>query len=224
MTDLPVDLSTRVTRVVEGLLDGRPPKAVLDALTTWVALVASWNARIDLTAARSEDELCDLMLADAAVLAQHLPPDARVVDVGSGAGAPGLGLALLRPDLRVTLVEPLQRRVAFLRTVIGSVRLEAARPEVVRGRGEDLVGRAPFAVATSRATLSPAAWLELGAKLAPAGDVWVLVAREEPPTTTGRTIAEDLRYVWPLTGADRRAVRYTAVRETAARDPKLAPS
>jgi 16S rRNA (guanine527-N7)-methyltransferase len=187
-----------------------PSARALEALCTWVGLVASWNARIDLTAARSDDELCDLMLADAAVLARHLPTGSHVVDVGSGAGAPGLGVALLRPDLRLTLVEPLQKRVAFLRTVIGSVPLEGARPEVVRGRGEDLVGRVPFAVATSRATLAPAAWLELGAKLAPSGDVWVLLAREQPPTTTGRAIADDLRYVWPLTGAERRVVRYTA--------------
>jgi 16S rRNA (guanine527-N7)-methyltransferase len=209
VTDVPADLSTRVTRVVEAL--GLTPAArVLEALSTWVALVASWNARIDLTAARSDDELCDLMLADAAVLARHLPQGANVVDVGSGAGAPGLGVALLRPDLRLTLVEPLQKRVAFLRTVIGSVPLEGARPEVVRARGEDLADRAPFAVATSRATLSPAAWLQLGAKLAPEGDVWVLLARDDPPTMTGRAIADDLRYVWPLTGAERRAVRYTS--------------
>jgi 16S rRNA (guanine527-N7)-methyltransferase len=208
VTDVPVDLSTRVTRVVEAL--GSTPEArVGEALSTWVALVAAWNARIDLTAARSEDELCDLMLADAALLARHLPPRAHVVDVGSGAGAPGLGVALLRPDLQLTLVEPLPKRVAFLRTVIGSVQLQGARPEVVRGRGEDLVGRPRFTAATSRATLSPAAWLELGAKLAPEGDVWVLLAREEPPSMTGRAIADDLRYVWPLTRAERRAVRYT---------------
>jgi 16S rRNA (guanine527-N7)-methyltransferase len=209
VTDVPVDLSTRVTRVVEAF--GSTPAAhVVEGLSTWIALVAAWNARIDLTAARSDDELCDLMLADAAVLARHLPPSARVVDVGSGAGAPGLGVALLRPDLQLTLIEPLQKRVAFLRTVVGSVQLRGARPEVVRGRGEDLVGRPRFTVAISRATLPPAAWLELGAKLAPDGDVWVLLAREEPPTMTGRAVADDLRYVWPLTGAERRVARYTA--------------
>src|SRR5580698_3967292 len=83
-------------------------------LATWLALLQQWNARIDLPAARSDDELVDLMLADALLLAPRLPADARVVDVGTGAGAPGLALALLRPDLRVTLVEPLGKRAAFL--------------------------------------------------------------------------------------------------------------
>jgi 16S rRNA (guanine527-N7)-methyltransferase len=196
-----------VTHVVEAF--GATPQAdVREALSTWIATVAAWNTRIDLTAARSEDELCDLMLADAALLAGRMAPDARVVDVGSGAGAPGLGIALLRPDVRLTLVEPLQKRVAFLRTVIGTVLPHGLRPEVLRARGEDLAGREPFAAAVSRATLPPSDWLALGARLAPEGDVWVLLARDEPPAMPGRAIADDLRYAWPLTGAERRAVRY----------------
>ena len=61
------------------------------------------------------------MLADALRPRAAHPRGARVVDVGTGAGAPGLALALLRPDLRVTLVEPLGKRAAFLRTVLGAV-------------------------------------------------------------------------------------------------------
>ncbi len=159
-------IGARVARVL-----GAGDAKAIEIIASWLALVRSWNARIDLTAARSDDELVDLMVADAAELAPRLPRlagGARVVDVGTGAGAPGLALAALRPDLRVTLVEPLQKRVAFLRTVVGSVFPASARPEVVRGRGEDLVGKAPFAVAVSRATLAPPAWLAL----APAGDVW----------------------------------------------------
>jgi 16S rRNA (guanine527-N7)-methyltransferase len=224
----------RVTRLVEalgsspvtmGTSSPKPAPDTVRALAGWIALVSSWNRRIDLTAARTDDELCDLMLADALVLAPRMPTGPaprRIVDVGSGAGAPGLPVAVLRPDLHVTLVEPLQKRVAFLRTAIGAALLGAApdaegghgpgrapRPAVVRGRGEDCVGRhAPFDAAISRATLAPERWLQLGAALAPEGDVWVLLAREDPPALAGRTIADDLRYVWPLTGAERRAVRY----------------
>src|SRR6185437_16425412 len=53
-------------------------------------------------------------LLNSAVVAELIPPASRVVDVGSGAGLPGLALALARPDVRVTLVEPLQRRAEFL--------------------------------------------------------------------------------------------------------------
>jgi 16S rRNA (guanine527-N7)-methyltransferase len=205
-------IAARVTRLVEALAPGGAgivPEAVR-RIGAWIDLVAAWNRRIDLTAARSEDELCDLMLADALVLAPRLPQGGRVVDVGSGAGAPGLPVAILRPDLRVSLVEPLQKRVAFLRTAIGSVLPAGPRPEVVRARGEDVAarGRERFAVAVSRATMAPSSWLSLGAELAPAGEVWVLLAREAPPSLDGWAAADDVRYAWPLTGAERRAVRY----------------
>jgi 16S rRNA (guanine527-N7)-methyltransferase len=176
----------------------------------WLERLEEWNARIDLTAARTPDELVDLMMADALVLAQHLPAAARLVDVGTGAGAPGLGLALLRPDLRVTLVEPLGKRAAFLRTVLG----ETGRADVTieRARGEAVAGRRAWDVAVSRATLGPAAWLELAVTLAaPGGSVWVLLAKEEPPVHPRAALEKDLAYTWPLTGAARRAVRYAVV-------------
>src|SRR5207244_4408464 len=108
-------------------------------------------------AARGGDELVDLMLADALVLATRLAPGARVVDVGTGAGAPGLAIALARPDLVVTLCEPLAKRVSFLRTVLGTV----GRTDVtlVAKRGEELAADA-WDVAMARATLAPPSWLE----------------------------------------------------------------
>lgn len=181
----------------------------IERLAAFVELVSAYNAKIDLTAARSDDELVDLMVADALVLALRLPNRARVVDVGSGAGAPGLPLALVRPDLDVTLVEPLHKRVAFLRTATGALLASSrARPRVERARGEDLHARgARFDAAVSRATLAPKAWLSLGAKLALA-EVWVLLARDEPPDLATWTQAADLRYRWPLTGAERRLIRF----------------
>jgi 16S rRNA (guanine527-N7)-methyltransferase len=172
-------------------------------LAAWLDLLAQWNARVDLTAARREDERYDLMLADALVLAKHVPAGARVVDVGAGAGAPGLALALLRPDLVVTLVEPLGKRVAFLRTVLGTV----GRTDItlVAKRGEALAGDG-WDVAVSRATLGPAAWVPLGLRLAPAA--WALLAKEAPPVVPHARLEEDVGYVWPLTHAGRRAVLY----------------
>ncbi len=177
------------------------------AIGLWLERLQEWNARIDLTAARSPEELVDLMLADAFVLAAHIPRGARVVDVGTGAGAPGLALSLLRDDLRVTLVEPLSKRASFLRTVIGAV----GRPDVTieRARGAAFTGRRAWDVAVSRATLAPPAWLDLGTTLAaPGGVVWALLARDPPPTHPRAEIEGDHAYAWPLTGAQRRAVAY----------------
>lgn len=180
------------------------------ALVTWLDVLVAWNERHDLTAARSRDELLDLMLADAFALSSRVPVGARVVDVGAGAGAPGLALALARPDLVVTLVEPLAKRAAFLRSASAA----AGRGDdvaVLRARVEDLAPDLPrWDVAVSRATLAPAAWLERGRALVrPGGSVWVLLAREPPPAPPpGLKLADDVAYVWPRTGKDRRAARY----------------
>jgi 16S rRNA (guanine527-N7)-methyltransferase len=208
----------RFSRLLAEALAGtaRPRReAASEPLATWLGAVALWNRKLDLTAARDDRELVDLMVADAALLAGELPEGVSVVDVGTGAGAPGLALALLRPDLRVTLVEPKQKRAAFLRTVLGSLTARhdagvhvAGAPqlaaEVLQVRVEQ-VERSDFGAALSRATLAPTAWLEQGARLAPHGEVWVLLAREPAPELAGWRLARDLSYRWPLTGAERRA-------------------
>jgi 16S rRNA (guanine527-N7)-methyltransferase len=174
---------------------------------TWLERLVDWNERVDLTAARSDEELVDLMLADALVLAANIEPAARVVDVGTGAGGPGLALALLRSDLNVTLVEPAAKRVSFLRTVVGT--LNRTNVLVQRARGEELAGRCDWDVAISRATLQPDSWLDLAMKLLPAGGgCWVLLATAAPPTRTGAAVEVDRSYVWPLTRVMRRAVSY----------------
>jgi 16S rRNA (guanine527-N7)-methyltransferase len=128
-----------------------------------------------------------------------------VVDVGTGAGAPGLPIGLLRPDLRVTLVEPLQKRVAFLRTALGTLGAEVARRFSIRQvRVENMTEG--FDVAVSRATLPPEEWMARGVQLAPEGDVWLLLAKLPLPAHAGWRAVVDQRYVWPLTGAPRRAV------------------
>lgn len=181
----------------------------------WLSLLKEWNAKIDLTAARGDDELVDLMLADGALLSRHVAQGAYVVDVGTGAGAPGLGLFVFRPDLQGTLVEPMQKRVAFLNAVIGDLitkGLPPGRVRVVRERVEKLGARdEPGAVMISRATLSPLEWLSQGARLAPKGEVWVLLAQQDAPELSGWKAILDLEYRWPLTGARRRALCFRPV-------------
>jgi 16S rRNA (guanine527-N7)-methyltransferase len=196
------------SRAATILGESLPPSAT-EHLSLWLDRLAEWNAGVDLTAARSSDELVDLMVADALVLSPHLPEGARVVDVGTGAGAPGLAMAILRPDLRVTLVEPLGKRRAFLRSVIGSLNRLDVTLEGKPGEGLALEREGAWDVALSRATLPPAAWLSLAERLlAHEGSAWVFLARESPPTLAGMTEADALSYAWPLTGSKRRLIRY----------------
>jgi 16S rRNA (guanine527-N7)-methyltransferase len=181
-----------------------PSPDVLASLGTWLDRLAEWNAKMDLTAAKDPHALAWLMIADAARLAGELAPNASIVDVGTGAGAPGLGLALLRPDLRVTLVEPLRKRVAFLRTVLGELR--RADVTVLEKRGESLEAGV-FDEAVSRATLAPDAWLALGARLVrPGGGVWVMLAQGDAPAAPGCALDRTLEYETP--SGSRRLLRY----------------
>lgn len=181
----------------------------LGHLIGWIELLVAWNQRIDLTAARSADELVDLAVADALVAIGTIPIGARVVDVGTGAGAPGLAVALIRPDVDTTLVESSAKRIAFLRTVTGSL---GVCVKLVRDRAERIVGMSRWDFAISRATFEPSAWLRLGLSLVEPADgrVLVLLAREEPPAMDGALNLQRIDYTWPLTQARRTLCVYAA--------------
>ena len=84
---------------------------------------------------REAPRIWERHLLNCAAVGELIPPDARVVDVGSGAGLPGIVLAVARPDLSVILVEPLARRTAFLSEVVTALGLD--RTTVVRARAEE---------------------------------------------------------------------------------------
>ena len=85
---------------------------------------------------READRLWDRHVLNSVAISGLTRADAELVDVGSGAGLPGIPLAVLRPDLRVTLLEPLLRRVTFLTETVAALGL-ADRVRVVRGRAEE---------------------------------------------------------------------------------------
>jgi len=98
---------------------------------------------------REAPRLWERHLLNSAVLGEAVPGGSSVCDIGTGAGLPGLVLAIARPDLEVTLVEPLLRRTTFLDEVVAELGLGHVR--VVRGRAEDLHGAETYDVVTSRA-------------------------------------------------------------------------
>lgn len=98
---------------------------------------------------REVPRLWERHLINCALLGQAIEPGLDVCDIGSGAGLPGLVLSVARPDLRVTLVEPLLRRTTFLDEAVEELGL--SNVEVVRARAEELHGSREFSVVTSRA-------------------------------------------------------------------------
>nr|WP_246051166.1 16S rRNA (guanine(527)-N(7))-methyltransferase RsmG [Nocardioides guangzhouensis] len=115
----------------------------------YVASLADAGVVRGLIGPREVPRLWERHVLNCAVLGEAIPEDSAVCDIGSGAGLPGLVLAIARPDLRVTLVEPLLRRTTYLSEVVADLGLDQV--EVVRGRAEALHGERTFDVVTSRA-------------------------------------------------------------------------
>ncbi|MGE0214866.1 16S rRNA (guanine(527)-N(7))-methyltransferase RsmG [Mycolicibacterium sp.] len=138
-----------------------PPAAVAavfgdarDAALRYTEILAGDGVERGLIGPREVDRLWDRHVLNSAVVAELIKPGERVADIGSGAGLPGIPLAMARPDIHVTLIEPLLRRSEFLREVIDELGVRCA---VVRGRAEDRGVReevGPIDVVVSRAVAS----------------------------------------------------------------------
>ena len=86
-------------------------------------------------------------------ITQLLPQGASLFDIGSGAGLPGIVIALARPDLKVTLIEPLERRVEFLNEAVAAIAAGGVEIEVIRGRAQDVKKSADFVTARAVAPM-----------------------------------------------------------------------
>lgn len=136
--------------------------AAAELLARYLGLLLPWNLRVNLTGARSADEILERHLADSLALVPQLPSGAfRLADVGAGAGFLGVAVAALRPDAHCVLLEPIGKKHAFLRAVARELPLpnlepRAERLEIHLMRPEFK----SFDVAASRATWPPLEWLE----------------------------------------------------------------
>ena len=121
----------------------------LDLARSYVEHLATSGIERGLIGPREVPLLWNRHVLNCAVVQELIPQGARLADVGSGAGLPGLCLAIARPDLEVTLIEPLERRVIWLDEVIEDLGLENAT--ILRSRGEQAVGQVDVDVVTARA-------------------------------------------------------------------------
>jgi len=108
--------------------------AALPRAQRFVELLTAAGVERGLIGPREVERLWDRHLLNSAVVGERIPENARVVDLGSGAGLPGIPLILARPDLHVTMLEPMARRVTWLEEVVDALSLSAT---VVRGRAEE---------------------------------------------------------------------------------------
>lgn len=120
-----------------------PDTRARESLAAYGEFLAGPGVERGLIGPREVPRLWDRHLLNCAVAAELVPGGAQVIDVGSGAGLPGVVWAIVRPDLHVTCLEPLQRRTTFLEEIVDELGL-LNRIRVVRARAEDVVrGRGP---------------------------------------------------------------------------------
>ena len=189
----------------EGLaeLEFATSSEMLGGLADLACLLERWGARINLTGHRGAEAIVRRLILDAAALAAKLPSFSSLNDLGSGAGFPGLPIAILRPTAKVLLVESRARRQHFQRTVVRELGLTGV--STLRGRIEEVAPR-PAQLAIAQAVARPdrvldwmLPWAEVGGLLAIPGAGTAPRIAPDPRVSDVRVVG----YRVPLGGPER---------------------
>src|SRR5271170_3315359 len=163
------------------------PATLIPRLSTYLDLLLKWNARTNLTAIRDPEEIVRRHFGESLFAAGHLAPDATtLLDFGSGAGFPGLPIALLHSDVQATLAESQNKKATFLREAVRTLNLPNV--EVWAARAETLPGARLFHTVTLRAVDNmESALLAAGERIVPGGQLVLLTTTAQTPSG-GQTI------------------------------------
>ncbi len=135
-----------------------------DQIQAYSQILKTTGIERGLIGPKEGDRIWQRHIANCLPITTLIPQGVRVADIGSGAGLPGIVIALARPDLKVSLIEPLQRRVDFLNEVISELHLPV---EVIRGRAE--IVKKQFEVVTARAVAPLEKLMQISWHLIPRG-------------------------------------------------------
>ena len=125
----------------------------IEAIARYADFLVGAGIERGLIGPREGERIWDRHIFNCLPVTQLIPNGASLFDIGSGAGLPGVVIALARPDLQVTLIEPLERRVEFLREAVAAIPDLPFPIEVLRGRAQDVKKRADFVTARAVAPL-----------------------------------------------------------------------
>ena len=181
-------------------------EAQVDALSRYVELLLQWNAKLNLTAVTDPATIVDKHLLDSLALVPHVT-GSRVIDVGTGPGLPAIVLAIARPDLAVTAIESIHKKVAFVRTVARELRLDLI---VAPLRLETFENPSPaYDLAVSRATFEPVEWVDRGAVLvAPHGRLIAMLSARQAMPSAPAGFSGPLIHEYEVGGVRRRLACY----------------
>ena len=125
----------------------------LDEIAAYAHFLTTAGIERGLIGPREGERIWERHIFNCLPVTKLLPQGASLFDIGSGAGLPGIVIALARPDLSVTLIEPLERRVSFLTEAVEGLNLTINNMEVIRGRAQDVKKSADFVTARAVAPL-----------------------------------------------------------------------
>ena len=179
-----------------------------------VDLMLKWNKSVNLTAITDPDEVAEKHVLDSLAVVPVLP-SGSLLDAGSGAGFPGIPVAIARPDLEVSLVDSVQKKVAFLKSALAELRLPRVKAHAVRLEGDPSKEDLPRVhAAVSRAYATPKEWLPLAVQYVLPGGVAICMlgpSDECPPRLGDLVLQQELGYALPVSGAQRRLAIYKHV-------------
>jgi 16S rRNA (guanine527-N7)-methyltransferase len=139
----------RIARAVERAGLSPLESGIAEKFSQYYGLLDLWNSKLNLTAIREPEEALHRHFVECIFCAQHLPPTIEtLLDYGSGAGFPGIPIALCRPEIRVTLAESQGKKASFLREAVRSLGVNA---EIYAGRVEDMPANRTFDTVSLRA-------------------------------------------------------------------------
>lgn len=197
MPRLPVD---EVCRLLQPYLAGDPPRALCEKVQRYVALLELWNKKLSLTSVREPEQMVQRHVGESIYLARLLPEFQTLLDLGSGAGFPGLPISLVRQGTDVMLAEANVKKAVFLRE---SVWMTGSAARVWPHRVEEMEQGYRFDVVTLRAVDNMQEALALAMdRLEPGGTLafftgeggvtrlpeahWADVTTHDVPLTSGR--------------------------------------
>ena len=124
-----------------------------DAIRAYTEFLITAGIERGLIGPREGERIWERHIFNCLPITQLLPQGASLFDIGSGAGLPGIVIALARPDLKVTLIEPLERRVEFLNEAVAAIAAGGVEIAVIRGRAQDVKKSADFVTARAVAPM-----------------------------------------------------------------------
>jgi len=152
-------------------------------LTRFTEELLKWNARINLTAITEPGQVAELHILDSLAIAPHLGPGARLLDVGTGGGFPGVPIAIARPDVRVTLVDRTEKKILFLKTTLARLGISnaiAIHHRAEEGAPAEVLGS--HDVVVSRALTAPETWFPLARTFAAEGGRVIAMLGSQQPS------------------------------------------